>query len=59
MYLFAFVEGGVRHVAIYEDKLAFLMHGENAFKAPFFDRGVLLAQYTTSEGVVMGLPENL
>jgi hypothetical protein len=53
------VEGGVRQIAIYEDRHAFEMHATNTFNAPFFDRGVSLAEYATVEGVVMGLPEDL
>ena len=58
-YVFAHIEGGVRHIAIYEDRYAFEMHAINTFNAPMLDRGATFAEYTTARSVMMGLPEDL
>jgi hypothetical protein len=54
-FMFAHIEGGVKHIGIYNDTSALISHGENTLKASMLKKNSLL-NYTSSYGIIIGLP---
>lgn len=58
--IFAHIDGGIRHVTIFRDPEAFIMHADNTAKSPLVTSDdTLYSDWSVVEGKVYGLPVEL
>lgn len=43
-FIFAHIEGGIRHVTIFSDPYSFIRHAENTLNSPYYESGSQLYQ---------------